>query len=230
MAEEELKKLIVRIELGHTEDGKAVVEMYEENPRLKYPSLRLFELSQLFSVGIDPNELEQGEERYTRFFAYYTESERLNGQGNPYLDIVRLEAIPGPQSRAQQTLDAMLAALRQIDQRLAVACGLLEVLAEGEDLEPEPKSPAQQETHSPAQQETHSPAQQETHSPAQQETPPVLNEDQARRKFGRLAGPAIRAGSIPSDLPGQLTADVAAGAKGWRDALVELEAAIGSPA
>ena len=133
---EEKRELIVRIQRGETHKGaKPVVEMWNENPRLEFPELRLFDLHKLFEVGIDPNQLAEGEELITRFWVYYEDSDRLNKNSNPYKDVTRLEAIAPPKSTAQQTLDAMLAALRQIDQRLAVACGLLETLVEGEELD-----------------------------------------------------------------------------------------------
>jgi len=219
---EEKRELIVRIQRGETHKGaKPVIEMWNENPRLEFPELRLFELHKLFEVGIDPNQLAEGEELITRFWVYYEDSDRLNKNSNPYKDVTRLEAIAPPKSTAQQTLDAMLAALRQIDQRLAVACSLLETLVEGEELAvqvagvtlevlPEIQRPA------PA---SPRPA------PPQAEAP-VLNEDQARRRFGKLAGPAIRAGTVHAELPGRLTAEVTAGAKNWRDALQALEDAI----
>jgi hypothetical protein len=225
---EEKRELIVRLRRGETRKGdRPVIEMWNDHPGLEFPVLRMLDVYKLFEVGIDPNKLEEGEELITRFYAYYTESDKLNKDGNPYRDVTRLEAIAPPKSTAHQALDAMVALLRQIDQRLAVTNGLLEALVEegggisvsysrehngsAVALTPEPEQPA-----APAPEP----------QPKQADEPPVLSEDQARRRFGKQAGPAVRAKTIRAGLPGKLTAEVAAGALSWRDALATLEEAI----
>ena len=62
--------IFAKIKLGQTQSGKPVVEMYTNNARLKYPELRLFELSELQAVGIAPNKLVKGDAQSCRFWAY----------------------------------------------------------------------------------------------------------------------------------------------------------------
>jgi len=251
---EEKRLLITKIERGETEEGsKPVIEMYEANPRLKWPTLRLFDLSALFEVGIDPNDLALGEERVVRFYAFYVESDRTNQAGNAYRDITRLEAIETKsRSGVEQKLDTIADLLKGIDRRLASIHQVTEVIASetlqlanatpdatpenwpGDD-EPEVKP---EETLGPAEEDTLASQPQANEQPApevgpgsipktdSEEDAPVLSEDMARRRFGKLAGPGIRAGELDSSIPGRLTAQVSAGALGWRDALQQLEAAI----
>jgi hypothetical protein len=48
---------IARVEVGATQAGKTVAELYSADTRLQYPVLILFDLAMLESVGIDPNAL-----------------------------------------------------------------------------------------------------------------------------------------------------------------------------
>lgn len=246
---EEKKLLITKIERGETEEGsKPVIELYEANPRLKWPTLRLFDLSALFEVGIDPNDLALGEERVVRFYAFYVESDRTNQAGNPYRDVTRLEAIETEsRSGMEQKLDTIADLLKGIDQRLASIHQVTEVIASEtlqlanatpdatpenwpSDDEPEVKpeetlGPAEEDPESRQEHELHRPAPKEEHM-EKDEGALVLSEDMARRRFGKLAGPGIRAGKLDSSIPGKLTSEVSAGALSWRDALQQLEAAI----
>jgi len=252
---EEKWKLITRIELGETEDGKSVVGMYEDNPKLRFPSLRLFDLSQLFTVGIDPNELEKSEECFVRFFAYYTESDRTNQAGNKYLDVTHLEPVKVERhSEVGNKLDTIAALLQSIDQRLASIDQLTEIAASAivrlanakqeplgpggvpigpddwpgdDEPEPEPVEDPRQGKEAPGSAPQPAAEPEELAAKSEGHDGPILDEDMARRKFGRIAGSGVRDGTIDRALPGQLTSRVSAGAMNWRTALQQLEAMIG---
>lgn len=226
---ETLRLVITRIQRGETEDGKAVIEMFEDNPRFKYPSLRLFDLSQLLLVGIDPNAMRKGDERIVRFHAYYTLSERLNKEGNPYKDVTHLEPLLDDATRAQATdMDRLFGLLERIVGHLAaiargqnvdvLAPGPLQVAVKYTGLLDRPEGPTDRVYAEPGDAPKQAPKSASNDKP--------LNEEQSRRKFGRLAGPAIREGQIDRDLPGQLTTQVSAGAINWRAALEQLQAAL----
>jgi hypothetical protein len=218
---EEKQLLITRIERGETDDGKVVIEMYEDNPRLKWPSLRLFDPSKLFTVGIDPNELQPGEERFVRFYACYVESDRLNAQGNPYKDCTQLEAIQVDERGQvlQETLDRIVELLVNIEHHLAKTASPVYAVDPSGNVQM-----AGRQSGRPGQ-PSHRQADPKP-QPTEEDTEPVLDEDMARKKFAKLAGPAIREGAIDSGFPGQLTSQIAAKAINWRDALAELEKAI----
>ncbi|MBN1815360.1 MAG: hypothetical protein JXA14_26245 [Anaerolineae bacterium] len=58
----------------------------------KYTDLKLFDLADLATVGIDYQKLEIGKDTACRFFAVWQESEKTNKAGNPYKDVLWLEA------------------------------------------------------------------------------------------------------------------------------------------
>ena len=120
------------LQLNTTNNGKPVVELYASDTRLKYPVLRLFDLSALEAVGIDPNAL--GAERvHHRFLAHYRESEKTNGQGNPYKDVTHLEPIE-PVATATPAPD-LVTELRRLRR-------LVEAIAAQLDVDPSPAGPA----------------------------------------------------------------------------------------
>jgi hypothetical protein len=104
--------LIGSLEKATTTTGRDVVDLYDVDTRLEYPVLRLFDLSALASVGIDPNELPAGRQ-YHQFYAYYRQSEKLNRAGRPYRDAVRLEPVDLP-ATAVVDAGAILTELRAI--------------------------------------------------------------------------------------------------------------------
>ena len=114
------KLLIGSLELTTTKSGKQVIELYSTNTALQFPELRLFDLSALVAVGIDPNTLTPGERVHRRFWAYYTTSEKLNNAGNPYRDVAHLEAIDQPATSTSTDTTEILAALRQMNDLLQV--------------------------------------------------------------------------------------------------------------
>ena len=59
--------------------------------RHRFKDLILFDLSDLALVDIDYTELQEGVETPCRFWALFTVSKKLNGEGNPYKDIAGLE-------------------------------------------------------------------------------------------------------------------------------------------
>ena len=89
--------MIGSVALSKTQSGKPVADLYSTDGRLRYPVLRLFDLSALLTVGLDPAALTP-EPTITRFWAYYTVSEKTNAQGHPYKDVEYLEAIDAPSS------------------------------------------------------------------------------------------------------------------------------------
>ena len=93
----------------------------------QYKDLTLFDLSDLADVGIDYANLPNGEETPCRFWAVWEPSEKLNKAGNPYKDIVALEAIDGPATATSTDTSALLDELRAIR-------GLLHLVVEGMEL------------------------------------------------------------------------------------------------
>lgn len=103
----------------------------------KYADLRLFDLEELVTVGLDPATLPVGEERPARFWAIYEVSDKLNKAGHPYKDVIALEPVTGPAAPSAAVGDPeLLAELRAIR-------GLLETLVAGQGLAvPPPPAPA----------------------------------------------------------------------------------------
>ena len=125
------RELIGSLELGKTlKGGKPVVDLFSTDTRLQFPVLRLFDLSALQVVGIEPDILEEGQRRHTRFWAYYTESDKTNKDGNAYKDVAYLEPID-PASSAPVVPTVDLGAL--LDELRAIR-GLLHLVVEGMEL------------------------------------------------------------------------------------------------
>jgi hypothetical protein len=80
----------------------------------QWPDLKLFELSDLLEVGIDPGGLEIGEEVPCRFWAIYELSEKLNQAGNPYKDVIALERVDALATATSTDTSALLEELRAI--------------------------------------------------------------------------------------------------------------------
>lgn len=93
----------------------------------KWPDLRLFDLSELAEVGLDPAALPIGQETPARFWAVYELSEKLNASGNPYKDVIALEPMDRPATTTSTDNTALLAELRAIR-------ALLEVIAAAQGL------------------------------------------------------------------------------------------------
>lgn len=110
--------LIGSIETSTTKAGKPIIDLFAADTRLSFPVLRLFDLSALITVGLDPNDLPAGR-HVIRFYAYYTESEKTNERGNPYKDISHLELIDTPATTASTDTTALLAEMREIKAMLA---------------------------------------------------------------------------------------------------------------
>ena len=94
----------------------------------QWPDLKLFDLSDLLEVGIDPNQLPIGQEEPCRFWAIYELSEKLNKAGNPYKDVIALERVDGPATTTSTDTTALLSelrAIRELLEAMAVAQGLL---------------------------------------------------------------------------------------------------------
>jgi hypothetical protein len=80
----------------------------------QWPDLKLFDLSDLVDVGIDPDSLEIGLETPCRFWAIYELSDKLNKAGNPYKDVIALDPIDKPATVTSTDNSALLAELRTI--------------------------------------------------------------------------------------------------------------------
>ena len=80
----------------------------------QWPDLKLFDLSDLLDVGIEPAGLEIGEEVPCRFWAIYELSDKLNKAGNPYKDVIALERVDGPATATSTDTSALLEELRAI--------------------------------------------------------------------------------------------------------------------
>jgi len=225
------RMLITRIK--RTQDGRA--ELFGK--RHKFRDLLLFELADLADVGIDYESLPIGQEAPCRFYAYYTESGKTKKSGNPYLDVERLEPIPtnghhngnghAPQEPALN--GAILDELRAIHRELELSRRLLaQVLAPGSPLpeigdgEEPPDLPEVDDGETWPGDEMEPERGPGVQAPRPQGRP--LNDDQARRMFSSMAGPAIREGTVESDQVNSLVKGVVA--TGWRDALEKLQALI----
>jgi hypothetical protein len=219
---EEKRLLITKIRRGHTERGnKPVVEMWTDNPRLRFPELRLFDLSKLLTVGIDPNTLEEGKIRFCRFWATYTESERQTQRGTAYRDVVHLEeALPDDSDDVTELLREQLAILARIEQLLQATFAPREVKPRAAAAVP--RAPATQTEPAVAASEPETVAELEAEDKPGAERS-LLNEDMARRRFGQDAGPAIRNGLVDAASVNALTKQVHAGALSWRSALEQLQ-------
>lgn len=95
--------------------------------RHRWPDLRLFDAAELADVGLDWKDLQPGELTPCRFWAHWTPSEKLNQNGQPYKDVVRLEAMDQPASTTSTDTSAIVDELRTIRQ-------LLEILLQKEPL------------------------------------------------------------------------------------------------
>jgi len=84
----------------------------------QWPDLKLFDLSDLLTVGIEPADLEVGTETPCRFWANYELSDKLNKNGNPYKDVIALESIDTPATTTSTDTSALLAELRTIRELL----------------------------------------------------------------------------------------------------------------
>lgn len=85
LAEDQSRMLITKLK----RTGETQADLFGKGHR--YPDLKLFDLSELATVGVDFAELPIGQEVPCRFFAVWQRSEKLNQAGNPYKDVLWLE-------------------------------------------------------------------------------------------------------------------------------------------
>ena len=202
---------ITRIELGETQTGKAVAHLFTPGAQFaKYPVLTLFNPGLLVGVGIDPNSLTEGKPIYCSLWAHYEISEKMNGRGNPYKNIVSLERIDAPATTTSTDNTAVLAELR------AIKALLLELAAGSTP----PAAEQAERIHALNQAGRTGPL--ETPAPAWKppEPGPELTEAQARTEFYELTGPAVIAGTDPGKI-NDLTS--LANGDGWNKALAGLK-------
>lgn len=104
--------LITRIKLTETN----AVEMFGKGH--KYRDLLLFEPAELWTVGIDPDELEVGQMTNCLIQVSYELSDKLTSKGNPYKDIVSLELPAGvtrsPSLAKTETSEKVVQGLREL--------------------------------------------------------------------------------------------------------------------
>lgn len=220
---EEQRLLIVKLELR--KDGN--VDLFARGH--KFRDTTLFAASDLLEVGIDPATLETGVETPCRFYAHVVTSEKCTSKGNPYLDVQYLEPVViGNGHQAQPAGDAGEAVLKElqlVNRNLARLIALLsksvrQPASVGEGTEP-PDLPELDVDDDPVLQPDDALLGQ---APAP--GPQPLSDDQARRMFSSIAGPAIREGTVTSGQVNEITGAVVA--IGWRDALEALQALIES--
>jgi hypothetical protein len=122
--------LIGLTKAGTTKAGRPIAELYSTDTRLEFPVLVLFDLSMLTTVGIDPNGL-HADGIHLRYWAHYEESDKRTSRGNPYRDVLYLEAIDSPATTTSTDTSAMLEELRKIR-------GLLQQIAGATMTAPDP--------------------------------------------------------------------------------------------
>lgn len=78
---------------------------------LQFPVLRMskWQWGELAAAGVDPNTLD-GDDYFCQLMVHWKLSDKVNGRGNPYRDIVRVESLSG----SDRLLVAVLEELRQI--------------------------------------------------------------------------------------------------------------------
>ena len=201
--------MIGRTESGTTQGGKPIANLYSTDTRLRHPVLRLFDLSALATVGIDPN---LPEPSYTRYWAHYQESEKKNAAGNPYKDVLYLERLDTPATSTSADNSALLDELRAIRAELIDINQKLDALSTG-PMPPAAKPPA--DLSLPGD---------ELPEPPQPKPEPRddLTPHEARQTFYALASPAIASGKIDADTINRLIRANANG-DGFSQALAELE-------
>jgi hypothetical protein len=120
----------------------------------QWPDLKLFDLSDLIEVGLDPNALPIGQEVPCRFWAIYELSDKLNKAGNPYKDVIALERMDGPATTTSTDTSALLVELRAIR-------NLLETIAQAQGLQASlasvPPDSAEEDAHGSGAQHTRLP-------------------------------------------------------------------------
>ena len=123
------KLLIGSFELNTTRSGRPVVDLYSTNTALQYPELKLFDLSALAAIDVDPNALTEGERIHARFWAYFTVSDKTNSAGRPYRDVAHLERLEQPATATSTDTSALLAELREMRAILATIAAAVGVEA-----------------------------------------------------------------------------------------------------
>lgn len=200
MSEE--KYLINRIVKRTTKTGKTVVDLYGD-PRLEFPVLTLFNLTELNVVDVDPNILVKNADHYTRFFAYWAESKKENGEGNLYKDVLYLEPCTS-QPAANTDTEKILKAMRIIYVELREIRKAIEAIQTGKVATPPqvaaPLPLSENET---------------------RDLSRALSENDARDLFYALAGPAIATGQISAMAVNGLTQ--LANGDGWNEAVRQLQ-------
>lgn len=221
---------INKVVLGTTQSGKAVVHLHAPGAQYaRYPALYLFDVGLLISVGINPNSL-GSESVHVNIWANYELSEKLNQRGNPYKNVVSLEAIDAPATTTSVDNSAILGELRAIK-------AILQHIA---TLPPLPAGPSQvaQATRIRALNNVHdhtattfdddgdndhftgSDADPQATSDPKPEPEP-LSEFEARTAFYTLAGPALAEGQADAQAVNDLVQ--AANGDGWNAALAGLK-------
>lgn len=196
------RELITKTQMGKTKKGEPQAELFGNNPKFSYPVLYLRDLSLLAEVNINPNTL-TADPVHLRYWAHYDLSERTNGKGNPYKDILYLEAIDRPATSTSTDTSALLQELRAIRQ-------LLEQLLAPSHQPPAAPAPSSDPVGATPR-----------GRPATDVPPAKLNENDARLQFYELAGPAIANEKIAVLAINDLVK--ATNGSGWNEALTQLQ-------
>jgi len=190
------RMLVTKIVLNR--DGN--VELFARGH--KFRDTLLFDVSDLMEVGIDPNELEVGQELAVRFWALYELSDRTNKSGNPYKDILALEPTDKPATSTSVDQSAVLEELRAIRVLLQRLVGETPPAQEPQEpgtaetgtapAAPPPTDDATEHNFEVPWPTERAPA------PARPEPDPhsSMDDGEARLAFYDLAGDAVKAGQI----------------------------------
>lgn len=227
---------ITRIKSTTTKSGKPVVELYDRDTRLEFPVLRLFAFDELRTVGINPASLEPEATIHVNFWAYYELSEKMTSKGNPYKDVLHLEAIDQPATATSTDTSALLAEVRRlIGEVQAIKALLLAVQPPTTEADPAAKiarvralagvgSNSDPQATEPQGNAGVSPAACEMCGLPECESPSRC----ALSLFNRLAGPAIAEGRIQASTVTELAKS--ANGEGWEGALAKLREALNAAA
>jgi hypothetical protein len=194
----------------------------------QYRDTLLFDDSDLLTVDINPNTIENGQVLAVRFWALYELSEKLNQRGNPYKNVIALERVDKPATTTSVDSSATVAELRAIRELLQYIATLLE----GQDLQPpDPLAPSSQPPDpapptdpdlldQPLASNDHFADVHVTDTPPPQAADPDLDQHAARTQFYALNGEAFKLGMESQQINGLIDL---ANKQGFAVALVELE-------
>ncbi len=198
----------------------------------RFPEIYVFDISSLSDAGIDYASLPVGVETPCRLWALYTESDKLNKAGQPYRDLIAVEPFR-PNGHAQDTasdldLTDILSELRAIRILLEQVVGQKAIIPDADDepsLPDDPPDDTWPEEPVPAEQLRREVATEKGNGNGAGKGASPLSDEEAKREFFKLAGPAIIQKRIGADRVNELAQE--GRMKGFGDTLRTLKAEIG---